>query len=185
MLKIWNWQRLENLLPARVYWSCIPVSTKASCFPLGKFPIQVELRGWWWWSTGSVKNKHHEWRLQTNKQKWTLSVSDSENESGDFPRVIVIESLEDNCLTNFSLLPQEKVTKARAKPKTLRKSRDGNVLVELNSCRQAENMKSFHSKKCRAYQDDILNPSKRIIRNKELVLVSVEMSAGKTWSYKY
>ena len=62
-LRTWNWQRLENLPSARLYWSCIPVSTKANGFPLGTFPTQIGLCVGWW-STGPAKNMHHLWCLQ-------------------------------------------------------------------------------------------------------------------------
>ena len=32
VLRTWNCQQLENILSARVYWSCIPVSTKTNGF---------------------------------------------------------------------------------------------------------------------------------------------------------
>ena len=76
------------------------------------------------------------------KSKWNLSESDSENEAADFPRFIVIESLEEVCLTKFSPFLIEKVISTRACPKTVKKTKNGNLLVEVDSRRQAENIKN-------------------------------------------
>ena len=104
---------------------------------LGLFLTQVGLRGGWR-CTGPVKNIQQIWRLQTKKTKWNLSESDSENEAADFPRFIVIESLEEVCLAKFSPFLIEKVISTRASPKTVKKTKNGNLLVEVDSRRQAE-----------------------------------------------
>ena len=75
------------------------------------------------------------------KTKRNLSESDSENEAADFPRFIVIESLGEVCLAKFSPFLIEKVISTRASPKTVKKTRNGNLLVEVDSRRQAENIK--------------------------------------------
>ena len=110
-------------------------------YPLGLFPKQVGLGGGWR-SAGPVKNIQHIWRLQTKKTKRNLSESDSENEAADFPRFIVIESLEEACLAKFSPFLIEKVISTRASPKTVKKTRNGNLLVEVDSRIQAENIKN-------------------------------------------
>ena len=76
-------------------------------YPLGLFTTQVGLRGGWR-SVGPVKNIQQIWRLQT-KPKRNLSESDLENEAADFPRFIVIESLEEVWLAKFSPFLIEKV----------------------------------------------------------------------------
>ena len=75
------------------------------------------------------------------KTKRNPSESDSENEAADFPRFIVIKSLEEVCLAKFSPFLIEKVISTRASPKTVKKTRNGNLLVEVDSRRQAENIK--------------------------------------------
>ena len=60
------------------------------------------------------------------KTKRNLSESDSENETADFPRFIVIESLEEVCLAKLSAFLIEKVISTRASPKTVKKTRNGN-----------------------------------------------------------
>ena len=77
----------------------------------------------------------------SNKQtKRNPSESDSENKVADFPRFIVIESLEEVCLAKFSPFLIEKVISPWATLKTLKKSRNGNLLVEVDSWRQVENI---------------------------------------------
>ena len=73
------------------------------------------------------------------------------NEAADFPRFIVIESLEEDCLVIFFI---EKVISMRATMKTVKKTRNENLQVEVDSQRETESilkMKTFHTTKCRAY----------------------------------
>ena len=145
-----------------------PSQPRRMGYPLGLFPTQVGLRGGWR-SAGPVKNIQQIWRLKTKKINGT-----SENEAADFPRFIVIESLEEVCLAIFSPFLIEKVICTRASPKTVKKTRNGNLLVEVDSRRQAENIlkiKTFHTTKCRAYPHEKLNTSKGVIRSRELALV--------------
>ena len=54
------------------------------------------------------------------------------------------------------------------------------MLVEVNSWRRAENIlkiKTFHITKYKPYSHERLNPSKGVIRNRELVLATEEMLA--------
>ena len=53
------------------------------------------------------------------KTKRNLSESDSENETADFPRFIVIKPLEEVCLSKLSPFLIEKVISTRASPKTV------------------------------------------------------------------
>ena len=115
------------------------------------------------------------------KTKRNLSESDSENEAADFPRFIVIESLEEVCLAKFSPFLIEKVISTRASQKTVKKTRNGNLLVEVDSRRQAENIlkiKMFHTTKCRAYPHEKLNTSKGVIRSRELALATEDEIAS-------
>ena len=66
----------------------------------------------------------------------------SEDEAADFPRFIVIESLEEVCLAKFSPFLIEKVISTRACQKTVKKTRNGNLLVGVDSRRQVENIKN-------------------------------------------
>ena len=78
-----------------------PSQPRRMAYPLGLFPTQVGLRGGWR-SAGPVKNIQQIWRFRTKKTKRNLSESDSENEAADFPRFIIIKSLEEVCLAKFS-----------------------------------------------------------------------------------
>ena len=87
------------------------------------------------------------------KSKRYLSDSDPETES-DFPRFIFIESLQDTKLDQLSPFLIEKIISSRSNPKTVKKLRTGNLLVEVESKNHAENllkMEEFHNLKYRAY----------------------------------
>ena len=103
------------------------------------------------------------------KSKRYLSNSDSETES-DFPRFIIIESLQDTKLNQLSPYLIEKIISGRSNPKTVKKLQSGNQLVEVESKKHAENllkMEKFHNLKCRAYPHAKLNTSKGVVRSKE------------------
>ena len=123
-----------------------------------------------------TNEKYTAYKASSNKKsKRNLSDSDSENETADFPRFIVIESLEEVCLAKFSPFLIEKVISTRANPKTVKKTRNGYLLVEVDSRRQAENIlktNTFHTTKCRAYPREKLNTSKGVIRSRELALAA-------------
>ena len=175
-----NWQRIESLPSTRVYWSRIPRLNQGE------------------WVTPLVHSQHKldsvvgggaqgQWKIYSiygvfkQKTKRNLSESDSENEAAEFPRFIVIESLEEVCLAKLSPFLIEKVISTRASPKNLKKTRNGNLLVEVDSRRQAENIlkiKTFHTTKCRAYPHEKLNTSKGVIRSRELALATEDEIAS-------
>ena len=66
--------------------------------------------------------------------------SDSGNEAAEFPRFIVTESLDEVYLAKFSAFLIEKVISTQATPKTVKKTRNSNLLVEVDSHRQAESI---------------------------------------------
>ena len=68
----------------------------------------------------------------------------------------------------------------QTKPKNVKKTRNGNLLVEVDSRRQAENIKikTFHTTKCRAYPREKLNTSKGFIRSRELALATEDEIAS-------
>ena len=124
-----NWQRLGSLPSTRVYWSRILRLNQGE------------------WVTPLVYSQHKldsvvgggaqgQWIIYSiygvfkQKTKRNLSESDSENEAAGFPRFIVIESLEEVCLPKFSPFRIEKVISTRASAKTVKKTRNGNLLVE-------------------------------------------------------
>ena len=110
------------------------------------------------------------------KFKRYLSDSDSETES-DFPRFIIIESLQDVKLDQLSPFLIKKIISSRSNPKTVKKLQIGNLLVEVESKKHAENllkMGKFHNLKCRDYPHTKLNTSNGIVRSKELSLATLE-----------
>ena len=129
-----------------------------------------------------ASEKYTSYMVSSNKKtKRNLSESDSENEAADFPRFIVIESLEEVCLAKFSPFLIEKMISTRASPKTVKKTRNGNLLVEVDSRRQAENIlkiKTFYTTKCRAYPHEKMNTSKAVIRSRQLALATEDEIAS-------
>ena len=120
------------------------------------------------------------YKKKTNKRN--LSESDLEDDAADFPRFIVIESLEEVCLAKFSPFLREKVISTRATPKNVKEIWKRNLLVEVESQRRTESLlklKTFHTTKCKAYPHEKLNISKGVIRSRELALATEEkMSAA-------
>ena len=117
VLKTLNWQWLGSLHSTQVYWSHIPISTKANGLPLWF----VSNTGWtpWWVVERRTSKKYIAYMASSNKKsKQNLSESDSENEATGFSRFIVIESLE-ACLGKFSPFLIEKVISTRGSLKTV------------------------------------------------------------------
>ena len=91
--------------------------------------------------------------MASSNKKTKRNLSDSESEAADFPRFIVIESLEEVCQAKFSSFFGEKFISTRATPKSVKKIKNGNLLVDVESRRQAESIlkkKIFHTTKCKA-----------------------------------
>ena len=75
----------------------------------------------------------------------------------------------------------EKVISTRAFQKNVKKTRNGNLLIEVESRSQVESilkMKIFHTTKCGAYLHEKLNTSKEVIRSRELPLATEEEIAS-------
>ena len=73
--------------------------------------------------------------MASSNKKYKRNLSDSENDVADFPISIVIEPLEEVCLAKFSPFLIEKVISTRVVQKLLKKTRNGNLLVEID-CRR-------------------------------------------------
>ena len=123
------------------------------------------------------------------KTKRNLSESDLENEAADFPRFIVIESLEEVYQVKFWPFLIEKLFLQGLLQKLLR-IRNGNLLVEVDSRRQVftfNMLSAFHTTKCGTLPYERLNTTRGIIRSRELVLATegeIAPVLGKQ-SYKY
>ena len=130
-----------------------------------------------------ASNKYTALMTSSNKKnkKQNLLESDSEGEAADFPRFIVIESLEEVCLSQILAFPHRKSYFNIGNTKNIKKIRNRNLLVQVDSWRQAENilkMKTFYMTKCRAYLHEKLNTSKGVIRSRELALATKEEIAS-------
>ena len=148
-------------------------------FHLGTFLTQVGFHDVWW-NKGPAKKIQLLWHLQ-KKTKCNLSESNSKNDAAVFARFIVIESLVEVCLAKFSPFLIEKVISMRDILKTVKKIRNSNLLVEVDSWRQAESilkMKTFHTIKCRAYSHEKPNIFKGVFRSMELALATEEEIAS-------
>ena len=181
MLRTWNFQRPENLLSVRIYWSYILVSTKANGFPPW---YNTSWTPCWVMENRVNENIQHLWCLppqKNKKNKWNLSESDTEGMTSDSPSFIVIESLEEVCLAKFSPFLIVKVISSRATPKNVKKMRNKNLLVgvEIRIRQKTLKMKIFHAIKYKAYLHEKLNFPKWVNRSWELDLAKEEeMSAG-------
>ena len=98
-----------------------------------------------------------------------------ENKATDFPRFIVIESIEDVCVAKFFPFLIEKVIATKTTFQDIKKTRNRNLLVEVDSRRPAKN---FHTTKYQVYPHERLNTSKGVIRSRELALATEEMIAA-------
>ena len=79
-----------------------------------------------------------------------------------------------------SRLSPEKVISTRATPKTVKKTRNGNLLVEVDNWKWAERIlkKKFYTTKGRAYPLEKLNTSKGVIMSWKLALATEEEIAS-------
>ena len=103
--------------------------------------------------------------------------SDSETLSLSFPHFVVLESLEDKQLAKLSPFVIEKTISGIVKPISVKKLKDGTLLIEVEKKTYADNlikMKSFHGLKIKGYAHTSLNTSKGVVRSSELSLCSLE-----------
>ena len=115
----------------------------------------------------------------TNKRLRNDSDTDTGTESQQlsFPRFLVIESIEpDKQISKLSPFVIEKQIESLAGiPKTVKKLRNGNLLVEVDKPQHAKNLlkiNKFYFIKCKCYPHTSLNTSKGVIRCPDLAGVS-------------
>ena len=122
----------------------------------GLFPTQVRTP---WWVVKHRTNEKYTQIMASSFKKSKRYLSDSNLETGsDFPRFIIIDSLQDIKLDQLSPFLIEKIISSRSNPKTVKKLRTGNLLVEVESKKHADNllkMEKFHNVKCRVYPRQI------------------------------
>ena len=108
-------------------------------FPLGLFATQLGLCGGWW-SMGPMKNIQHS-TSSFKKTKRNLSESSSESDDEEitrFPRFIVLEAQDNSPLATLSPFIIEKIISSNLQPKTVKKLRNGNLLVEVEKKRNTQ-----------------------------------------------
>ena len=107
-----------------------------------------------------------------------IDSSDSESEkNNNFPRFIILESLENKQLTKISPFTTQKIISTNFEPKTVKSLRDGKLLIEVTRENHANfllKMKTFNNIKIKAYPHETLNHSKGVVRSPELSLCSIE-----------
>ena len=143
-------------------------------FPPGLFPTQVGLHDGWW-SIGPMKNIHQSCLLLSKNPK-DIYPTPTQKQS-DFPRFIIIESLQDVKLDQPSPFLIEKIISSRSSPKTVKKLQTENLLVEVESKKHAESilkMEKIHNLKCCAYPHAKSNTSNGVVRSNELSLATLE-----------
>lgn len=94
----------------------------------------------------------------------------------NFPKFLVIETLEEKKISELSPFLIEKILSPN-NPKTIKKMKNGNLLVEVENYKNAQNLLGlgkFHTYKCKVYAHEKLNTSKGIIRSHELTLATTE-----------
>ena len=147
-----NWHRLENTPQLEYTGRISPSQPRRIGLPLGTFPIQIGLCGGWW-SIRPAKNINYLWRLQI--KNWTKPVRTRLREWGSRPPQIYCYWIFGGGLPSKILaFTHRKGYFYKGYSRTVKKTRNCNLLVEGDSWRQAESiskMKTFHTTKCRAY----------------------------------
>lgn len=98
-------------------------------------------------------------------------------ERKNYPRFIVIETLEGKKMSEISPFLIEKIISQKGNPKTIKKMKNGNLLVEVDNYKDAQNflrLKKFHTYQCKTFAPEKLNTSKGVIRSHELALATDE-----------
>ena len=138
------------------------------------YPL-VGLRGGW-----RTLLTNHKTSIMADNKRARRTLSDSEGEEDSpcpgpniFPRFFVIQSTDESKpvseLSPFII--EKQIFSILGTPKSVKKTKDGNLLIEVFSKQQSENLlkhKSFFGKPVHIYAHSSLNQSKGIIRCKDL-----------------
>ena len=115
--------------------------------------------------------------IKSTKRSYSDTDSDSETYPSSFPRFIVLESLEEKSLAKLNPIVIEIKISGIVKPKSVKKLKDGNMLIEVDRKSYADNllkMKLFANLKIKAFAHNSLNSSKGVVRSSELSLCTLE-----------
>ena len=116
---------------------------------------------------------------QANKKKrlWESSDSESEENFNNFPSFIVMESIEETPLSKISPFKIEKFLSRKLKPKTVKKLRNGTLLIEIYNKNQADEVlkwEYFDDLKIKTYPHNSLNTCKGVVKSHELSLCTLD-----------
>ena len=169
-LKPWKKKGPDTLLPTWVYWLCSLVSTKSNDVPLWYIPnpsctpwLEVEYR------TSEKQTLH----IAFSKKIWV----GFEEWSDRHPEIYCHWIFGKDLLSQIISILIEKVISTKAINRTVKKSKNGNFLVVIDSWRDTENslkMKFFHTAKCKPFLLEKLSTSTCVLRSRELTLATAE-----------
>ena len=136
-------------------------------FPLSTSPC---------WTPGRVGSTPDEILLiymASSKQSKRLcpdSDSDTDTSISNFPRFIILESLEDKQLATVNPFVVHKVISSSVNPISVKKLKNGTLLDKKTYAENLLNMKFFSGIKIKTYAHSSLNSSKGVVRSSELSL---------------
>ena len=118
--------------------------------------------------------------MASSKQSKRLcpdSDSDTDISTSTFPRFVILESLEEKQLSKINPFVLHKVISGIVKPVSVKKLKNGTLLIEVDKKTYAENllnMKFFSNIKIKSYAHASLNSSKGVVRSSELSLCTLD-----------
>ena len=179
------WPLLNYMVLSNVYWKP-EIDKHSKPYPSSSIRVgypRLKQSQWWFPNTGLtpwwvIKHRTSEkWTTPVSSSKKNpQTLSDSEIETAYFIWFIVIESLEVICQALFSIFLIGKVISWRTS-KNVKKTRNGNFLVEVHSQRKAEiilKMETFLMTKSKAYLNEKFNTSKVFNRSQEQFWATAE-----------
>ena len=105
------------------------------------------------------------------------SDSDCEIQLSSFPHFVVLESVEEKQLSQLNPFVIAKTISGIVTPKSVKKLRNGTILIEVERKSYAENllkMKEFANIKIKSFPHLSLNSSKGVVRSSELSLCTLD-----------
>ena len=115
--------------------------------------------------------------IKSSKRSYSDSDSDSDGTNSSFPRFVILESTEEKQLAKVNPFVVEKVISGIVKPVSVKKLKNGTLLVEVDKKSYAENllkMTLFTNIKIKTYPHASLNSSKGVVRSSELSLCTLD-----------
>ena len=162
-------------IPKDEYLRCVAlVLLRQMGFPLSTSPCRAP--GW----VGSTPDEYFFILMATpksSKRSYSNSDSNTEIQPSSFTHFIVLESLEDKPLSKLNPILVEKTLSGIVKPTSVKKLKNGTILVEVDKRTFADNlpkMKTFGGLKIKSYAHLSLNISNGVVRSSELSLCTLD-----------